>query len=72
MNEFWILILFAFFANSLDKAEAVKLELKTFDEYSEKAGGTITESDHTGQIESNAEGDRKQNRKIFGKRKNSN
>uniref|UniRef100_A0A914HQJ0 Transposase n=1 Tax=Globodera rostochiensis TaxID=31243 RepID=A0A914HQJ0_GLORO len=33
MNEFWILILVAFFAtNSLDKAEAVKLELKTFDE----------------------------------------
>uniref|UniRef100_A0A914HPI1 Secreted protein n=1 Tax=Globodera rostochiensis TaxID=31243 RepID=A0A914HPI1_GLORO len=32
MNKFWILILFAFFANSLDKAEAVKLELKTFDE----------------------------------------
>uniref|UniRef100_A0A914H3X6 Uncharacterized protein n=1 Tax=Globodera rostochiensis TaxID=31243 RepID=A0A914H3X6_GLORO len=33
MNEFWILILVAFFAtNLLNKAEAVKLELKTFDE----------------------------------------
>uniref|UniRef100_A0A914HRE9 Transposase n=1 Tax=Globodera rostochiensis TaxID=31243 RepID=A0A914HRE9_GLORO len=33
MNEFWILILVAFFGtNSLDKAECVKLELKTFDE----------------------------------------
>uniref|UniRef100_A0A914HQI5 Uncharacterized protein n=1 Tax=Globodera rostochiensis TaxID=31243 RepID=A0A914HQI5_GLORO len=33
MNKFWILILVAFFAtNSLDKAESVKLELKTFDE----------------------------------------
>uniref|UniRef100_A0A914HR64 Uncharacterized protein n=1 Tax=Globodera rostochiensis TaxID=31243 RepID=A0A914HR64_GLORO len=33
MKEFWILILVAFFAtNSLDKAESVKLELKTFDE----------------------------------------
>uniref|UniRef100_A0A914HNN3 Uncharacterized protein n=1 Tax=Globodera rostochiensis TaxID=31243 RepID=A0A914HNN3_GLORO len=33
MNEFWILILTALFAtNSLDKAESVKLELKTFDE----------------------------------------
>uniref|UniRef100_A0A914HRK2 Uncharacterized protein n=1 Tax=Globodera rostochiensis TaxID=31243 RepID=A0A914HRK2_GLORO len=33
MNEFWILILVLFFAtNSLDKAESVKLELKTFDE----------------------------------------
>uniref|UniRef100_A0A914HQR5 Secreted protein n=1 Tax=Globodera rostochiensis TaxID=31243 RepID=A0A914HQR5_GLORO len=33
MNEFWILILGALFAtNSLDEAESVKLELKTFDE----------------------------------------
>uniref|UniRef100_A0A914HQV0 Uncharacterized protein n=1 Tax=Globodera rostochiensis TaxID=31243 RepID=A0A914HQV0_GLORO len=33
MEEFWILILVALFAtNSLDKAESVKLELKTFDE----------------------------------------
>uniref|UniRef100_A0A914HLX6 Uncharacterized protein n=1 Tax=Globodera rostochiensis TaxID=31243 RepID=A0A914HLX6_GLORO len=33
MVEFWIFILVSFFAiNSLDKAEAVKLELKTFDE----------------------------------------
>uniref|UniRef100_A0A914HR45 Uncharacterized protein n=1 Tax=Globodera rostochiensis TaxID=31243 RepID=A0A914HR45_GLORO len=33
MEEFWILILVAFFAtNSLDKADSVKLELKTFDE----------------------------------------
>uniref|UniRef100_A0A914HQ40 Uncharacterized protein n=1 Tax=Globodera rostochiensis TaxID=31243 RepID=A0A914HQ40_GLORO len=33
MEEFWILILVAFFAtNALDKAESVKLELKTFDE----------------------------------------
>uniref|UniRef100_A0A914HPW8 Uncharacterized protein n=1 Tax=Globodera rostochiensis TaxID=31243 RepID=A0A914HPW8_GLORO len=33
MEEFWILILVLFFAtNSLDKAESVKLELKTFDE----------------------------------------
>uniref|UniRef100_A0A914HQN2 Uncharacterized protein n=1 Tax=Globodera rostochiensis TaxID=31243 RepID=A0A914HQN2_GLORO len=33
MEEFWVLILVAFFAtNSLDKAESVKLELKTFDE----------------------------------------
>uniref|UniRef100_A0A914HQ91 Uncharacterized protein n=1 Tax=Globodera rostochiensis TaxID=31243 RepID=A0A914HQ91_GLORO len=33
MEKFWVLILVAFFAtNSLDKAEAVKLELKTFDE----------------------------------------
>uniref|UniRef100_A0A914H780 Transposase n=1 Tax=Globodera rostochiensis TaxID=31243 RepID=A0A914H780_GLORO len=33
MEEFWILILVAFFATkSLDKAESVKLELKTFDE----------------------------------------
>uniref|UniRef100_A0A914HS00 Transposase n=1 Tax=Globodera rostochiensis TaxID=31243 RepID=A0A914HS00_GLORO len=33
MEEFWILILVAFFAtNSLEKAESVKLELKTFDE----------------------------------------
>uniref|UniRef100_A0A914HS10 Uncharacterized protein n=1 Tax=Globodera rostochiensis TaxID=31243 RepID=A0A914HS10_GLORO len=33
MEEFWILILLAFYAtNSLEKAESVKLELKTFDE----------------------------------------
>uniref|UniRef100_A0A914HNM8 Uncharacterized protein n=1 Tax=Globodera rostochiensis TaxID=31243 RepID=A0A914HNM8_GLORO len=33
MEEFWILILVAFFAtNLLDKTESVKLELKTFDE----------------------------------------
>uniref|UniRef100_A0A914HS87 Transposase n=1 Tax=Globodera rostochiensis TaxID=31243 RepID=A0A914HS87_GLORO len=33
MEEFWILILVAFFTtNSLKKAESVKLELKTFDE----------------------------------------
>uniref|UniRef100_A0A914HPP5 Uncharacterized protein n=1 Tax=Globodera rostochiensis TaxID=31243 RepID=A0A914HPP5_GLORO len=33
MEEFWILISVALFAiNSLDKAESVKLELKTFDE----------------------------------------
>uniref|UniRef100_A0A914HUV2 Uncharacterized protein n=1 Tax=Globodera rostochiensis TaxID=31243 RepID=A0A914HUV2_GLORO len=33
MGEFWILIFVSFFAtNSLDKAESVKLELKTFDE----------------------------------------
>uniref|UniRef100_A0A914HQP1 Uncharacterized protein n=1 Tax=Globodera rostochiensis TaxID=31243 RepID=A0A914HQP1_GLORO len=34
MEEFWILILFAFFiaTNLMDKAESVKLELKTFDE----------------------------------------
>uniref|UniRef100_A0A914HRL6 Uncharacterized protein n=1 Tax=Globodera rostochiensis TaxID=31243 RepID=A0A914HRL6_GLORO len=33
MEEFWILILVALFAsNLLDKAESVKLELKTFDE----------------------------------------
>uniref|UniRef100_A0A914HRH7 Uncharacterized protein n=1 Tax=Globodera rostochiensis TaxID=31243 RepID=A0A914HRH7_GLORO len=33
MEGFWIIILVSFFAtNSLDKAESVKLELKTFDE----------------------------------------
>uniref|UniRef100_A0A914HU15 Uncharacterized protein n=1 Tax=Globodera rostochiensis TaxID=31243 RepID=A0A914HU15_GLORO len=33
MEEFWVLIMGAFFVtNSLDKAESVKLELKTFDE----------------------------------------
>uniref|UniRef100_A0A914HU33 Uncharacterized protein n=1 Tax=Globodera rostochiensis TaxID=31243 RepID=A0A914HU33_GLORO len=32
MEEFWILILVAFIATIPDKAESVKLELKTFDE----------------------------------------
>uniref|UniRef100_A0A914HSN5 Uncharacterized protein n=1 Tax=Globodera rostochiensis TaxID=31243 RepID=A0A914HSN5_GLORO len=34
MDDFWILIFVAFFfaTNSVDKAESVKLELKTFDE----------------------------------------
>uniref|UniRef100_A0A914HNR3 Transposase n=1 Tax=Globodera rostochiensis TaxID=31243 RepID=A0A914HNR3_GLORO len=46
MEEFWILILFAFFTtNLLDKAESVKLELKTFDEFLEKAGGTKGEAE---------------------------